>query len=234
MAEIEESLPQLDTRRLPGPETILRRVLSNGITVLAREDFTSPSVVISGYLSAGSLDEKPEQAGLAYLTAQGLMRGTTTRSFQDIFESIESIGARVAFVGRTHTTRIFGKALAEDLSLLLDVIADVLQDSVYPDVEFERMKAQHLTSLAIRDQDTQSRADMAFDELAYPNHPYRLPTSGYRETVQDLRVEDLREFRARRYSPEGMLLVIVGAIEAQKAVAAVSDVPTDIVSEICT
>jgi zinc protease len=227
MAEIEESLPQLDTRRLPGPETILRRVLSNGITVLARENFTSPSVVISGYLSAGSLDEKPEQAGLAYLTAQGLMRGTTTRSFQDIFESIESIGARVAFVGRTHTTRIFGKALAEDLSLLLDVIADVLQDSVYPDVEFERLKAQHLTSLAIRDQDTQSRADMAFDELAYPNHPYRLPTSGYRETVQNLRVEDLREFRARRYSPEGMLLVIVGAIEAQKAVAAVSDALED-------
>ncbi len=223
MAEIDESLPHLDVRRLPGPETILRRVLPNGITVLARENFTSPSVVISGYLSVGSLDEPPEQAGLAYLTAQGLMRGTISRSFQDIFETIESIGARVAFVGKAHTTRIFGKALAEDLSLLLDVIADVIQDSVYPDIEFERLKAQHLTSLAIRDQDTRSRAALTFDELAYPNHPYRLPTSGFRETVQDLHVENLREFRARRYSPEGALLVVVGAVEAQKAVDAVSN-----------
>ncbi len=223
MAEIIAALPQLDVCRLPGPETVLRRVLPNGITVLVRENFTSSSVVISGYMHVGSLDEKPEQAGLAYLTAQGLMRGTASRSFQDIFETVESIGAQIAFVGRTHTTRVFGKALAEDLPLLLDVIADVLQDSVFPGIEFERMKAQHLTALALRDQDTQSRAVLAFDDLAYPNHPYRLPTGGFQETIQQLHVEDLREFRAQHYSPNGMVLVIVGAVEAQKALAAIAD-----------
>ena len=91
MAENLYSLPQLDVLRLPGPETIHRRVLSNGITVLARENFTSESVVISGYLSVGSLDEEPERGGVAFLTAQGLMRGTEKRSFQDIFETVESL-----------------------------------------------------------------------------------------------------------------------------------------------
>ncbi len=223
MAEHLLSLPQLDVLRLPGPETIHRCVLSNGITVLARENFTSESVVISGYLSVGSLDEEPEQGGVAYLTAQGLMRGTINRSFQDIFETIESIGARIAFAAGTHTTRVFGKALAEDLPLLLEVIAEVVKNSTFPDVEFERLRAQHLTSLAIRDQDTRARAELAFDELAYPNHPYRFPTGGFRETVQVLQVEMLRRFHAAHYSPKGMLLAIVGAIEAQKAIATVTE-----------
>lgn len=223
MTEHLLSLPQLDVLRLPGPETIYRRVLPNGITVLVRENFTSESVVISGYLSVGSLDEKPEQGGIAYLTAQGLMRGTENRSFQDIFETIESVGARIAFAAGTHTTRVFGKALAEDLPLLLEVITDVVQKSTFPDIEFERLKAQHLTSLAMRDQDTHARAELAFDELAYPAHPYRLPTDGFRETVQALKVEMLRGFHAAHYSPEGMVLAIVGAVDAQKAVATVAE-----------
>ncbi len=223
MAEHLLSLPQLDVLRLPGPETIHRRVLPNGITILARENYTSESVVISGYLSVGSLDEEPEQGGIAYLTAQGLMRGTKTRSFQDIFETIESIGARIAFAAGTHTTRVFGKALAEDLPLLLEVIADVVKNSTFPDVEFERLRAQHLTSLAIRDQDTGARAELAFDELAYPNHPYRFPTEGFRETVQALEVEKLRRFHAAHYYPKDMLLAIVGAVDAQKAIAAVAE-----------
>jgi zinc protease len=222
MTENTLSLPQLDVLRLPGPETIHRRILPNGITILVRENFTSESVVLSGYLSVGSLDEAPEHGGVAYLTAQGLLRGTEKRSFQDIFETIESIGARIAFAAGVHTTRVFGKALAEDLSLMLGVIADVLQNSTFPDVEIERLRAQHLTSLAIRDQDTRSRAELAFDELAYPDHPYRFPAEGFRETIQALDVEMLRKFHASHYSPKGMILAIVGAVEAQKAVAAVS------------
>jgi len=227
MAENLYSLPQLDVLRLPGPETIHRRVLSNGITVLARENFTSESVVISGYLSVGSLDEEPERGGVAFLTAQGLMRGTEKRSFQDIFETVESIGARIAFAAGTHTTRVFGKALAEDLPLLLEVIADVVKNSTFPDVEFERLRAQHMTSLAIRDQDTRARAELAFDELLYPNHPYRFPTGGFRETVQGLQVEMLRSFHAAHYSPKGMVLAIVGAVEAHKAIATITETMED-------
>ncbi|MCD6345306.1 MAG: hypothetical protein J7M17_06875, partial [Anaerolineae bacterium] len=53
---------------LPGPNDMLRQTLPNGITVLARENFASPAVVISGYLEAGSEDEPLEQAGLSAFT----------------------------------------------------------------------------------------------------------------------------------------------------------------------
>ncbi|MFN2298626.1 MAG: hypothetical protein ACK2UB_07250, partial [Anaerolineales bacterium] len=63
---VRRSRPEpLDIRSLPGPETILRRTYPNGITLLARENFLSPSVVVLGVMQAGGLEESEEKAGLA-------------------------------------------------------------------------------------------------------------------------------------------------------------------------
>ncbi|HEY46941.1 MAG TPA: insulinase family protein [Anaerolineae bacterium] len=221
MTKVAFSLPTLDIRSLPGPDSILRRELENGIVVLARENFASPSVVISGYLVAGSLGETRQEAGLAYLTAQALMRGTKVRSFNQIFESIESIGAVLSLGASTHITFVQGKALAEDLQILLSLLSEVLRTPTFPKTQIERLKGEHLTSLAIRDQDTGARAQLAFDELAYKKHPYSLPTSGYKDTISEISTTNIRAFYRQCFGPQGMVLVVVGAVEAQKAVEAV-------------
>lgn len=217
------SLPKLDVRALPGPGTILRRVLPNGVVVLGRENFSSPSVVISGFLQAGSLGESRSRAGLAHIAALALMRGTKERSFRRIFESIESIGAGLSVVAGTHSTIFQGKALAEDLSLLLELLADVLRNPAFPESQLERLKAEQLTALAIRDQNTGARAQLAFDELAYPNHPYCLPPAGYRNTVAEFTSADLRDFHRQRFGPQGMVIAVVGAVAVEEAAAAVAN-----------
>src|SRR5665811_327600 len=62
---------------LPGPGDILRRTLPNGVIVLARENWTAPSVVVEGYLLAGNLDEPAELMGLASYTASMLSRAVS-------------------------------------------------------------------------------------------------------------------------------------------------------------
>jgi zinc protease len=223
MTEVGFSLPTLDIRSLPGPESVLRRELANGIVVLARENFASPSVVISGYLVAGSLGETRQEAGLAHLTAQALMRGTKERSFNQIFESIESIGARLSLGAGTHTTFLQGKALAEDLQVLLSLLSEVLHNPTFPKSQIERLKGEQLTALAIRDQDTGARAQLAFDELAYKDHPYSLPTSGYKDTISEFSTTNIRAFHRLRFGPQGMVLVVVGAVEAEVAIVAVEE-----------
>ena len=79
---------------IPGPQDIARHQLDNGIVVLVRENHASPSAIVSGYLTVGARDERPERAGLAGFTASALMRGTTNRTFEQIYESVESVGAR--------------------------------------------------------------------------------------------------------------------------------------------
>lgn len=69
---------------IPGPADITRQVLRNGIVLLTRSNFNSSSVVISGYVSAGSQLDPLEKLGLAHFTALALMRGTESSDFQSL------------------------------------------------------------------------------------------------------------------------------------------------------
>ena len=210
--------PALDLTSLPGPDDITRQVLSNGIVVLVRENHTSPSVVIDGLVKAGALVESRAQAGLANFTAGALMRGTETRTFAEIYEQIESAGASLGIHGATNDTGFGGKSLAEDLGMLLELLADALRRPAFPVEHVEKLRGEILTGLAVRAHDTRSMAALTFHELAYPDHPYAISSTGYIETISAITREDLAAFHRMNYGPSGMALTIVGAVQAQQAI----------------
>jgi zinc protease len=205
-------------KSLPGSEDTTRVQLPNGITVLARANFASPSVVMSGYLPAGSLFEPVEKLGLAHFTSLALMRGTQQRSFQQIFDSLESAGASMGFGASVHNTSFGGRALAEDLPLLLATLTEVMRQPAFPAEHVERLRGQMLTSLSIRDQDTADRAELVFEDIVFPNHPYGRPTDGHPDTIRRITRADIIDYHRRCFGPSGMKLVVVGAVEPQRAV----------------
>ena len=201
---------------LPGRDDITRFELPNGIVILTRANFDSPSVVLTGYLPAGSLFDPDEKLGLADFTASSLMRGTARRDFQQIYDALETVGASLGFGGGTHNAEFSGRALAEDLDLLLELLADALRQPVFPQEQISRLRAQMLTGLAIRDQDTGEVASLAFDQILYNGHPYSRPDDGYSETVSNVTREDLEEFHRCHYGPNGLVISLVGAVEADQ------------------
>ncbi|HLB49948.1 MAG TPA: pitrilysin family protein [Anaerolineales bacterium] len=213
--------PALDTSSFPGPDNITRVILPNGIIVLARENFTSPAVVFEGSLYVGGLDEPREKAGLARFTAACLMRGNEKRSFGEIYEQIESIGARLSVSGGTHTSGFGGKSLAEDLDLMLGLAADALRRPTFPPDHVEKLRGEIMTGLAIRAHDTGAMASLAFDELLYPDHPYGASDDGYPETIAAITRDDLNNFHKTHFSPKGMIVTIVGAVKTAEAVSLV-------------
>ena len=94
---------------LPGSDDVTREVLPNGITVLVRSNFNNPSVVINGYLNTGAIFDPDDKLGLADFAAAMLMRGSQKRTFNQIFEILESSGASLGFGGNIHTTSFRGK-----------------------------------------------------------------------------------------------------------------------------
>lgn len=202
---------------LPGADDIHRVVLSNGITVLSRANFNSPSVVVSSYLYAGGLLDPDEKLGLADFASTALMRGTQTRDFQKLYDELESVGASFGYNSGTHYTSFGGRSLVEDLPLLLDVMADTLQNPTFPEDQVEKLRAQMLTGLAIRAQDTSDMASLTFDELLFDGHPYSRADEGWPETVQAITLDDLVAFHRKYYGPRGMVISIVGAVEPEKA-----------------
>ena len=127
-------------RSLPGADDIYRVVLPNGITILARPNFNSPSVAISGYLWAGALTETDDKLGLADFVASSLARGTQKRSFDQIYNELEAVGASMGFNSGTHTTSFGGRALVEDLPLVLSLLSESLRQPTFPKVEVEKLR----------------------------------------------------------------------------------------------
>lgn len=210
------------TTSIPNSATIARVALANGITILVYPNFAAQSVVVSGHLRAGSLFERPEQGGLASITAFALMRGTSQRDFFTLHDSLEAIGADLGISASVHLASFAGKSLAEDLPTLLDILADTLLHPSFEAGQVERLQGEIVTGLKIRDQDTRYQANRLFDELLYPaNHPYHYPVRGSLETVTRITPEDLRAFHTRHYGPRGMNITIVGAVDAEAAVDAV-------------
>jgi zinc protease len=201
--------------------------LPNGITVLSRANFNSPSIVLSGYLSAGSLFDPDEKLGLSNFTAMALMRGTARRDFQEIYDALESVGANLGFSGGTHSTGFSGRSLVEDLSLLLELLAESLRQPTFPTDQIERLRAQLLTGLAIRAQDTAEMASLTFDQLVYQGHPYSRPEDGFPETVQAISRDDLVAFHQLFYGPHGLVIAAVGAVEPTQLIDQIAAVLGD-------
>jgi zinc protease len=211
--------PMLLKSDFPSSQNITRVELDNGLVVLVYENWNTRSVVISGSLPTGGLYEDLTKNGLAFLTTSALMRGTQRRDFDALHSALEDVGADAGVSSGMHKTGFNGKALAEDLPLLLDILSDVLRNPAFPLAQVERLRGETLTWLQYQQQDTRRQAARAFREGLYPpQHPYHYSARGTLETVPTIAVEDLREFHAQHFGPRGMILVIVGAVKAAAAV----------------
>ena len=206
---------------LPGPDDIYREVLPNGITVLTRSNFNSPSVVINGYFDAGALFDPDEKLGLADFVTSALMRGTKKHKFDEIYNVLESAGAGLGFNTGVHKSGFSGRSLAEDLPLLLSLVSEALTQPNFPKAEMEKLRAQILTGLAISAEDTSDMASETFDKILYKDHPYSRPDEGTPESIQRISRDDLVKFQRGHYGPRGMVIAIVGAVGAEEAVGQV-------------
>jgi zinc protease len=172
-------------------------------------------VVVHGWLWAGSIDEPTEQAGLAAMTASLLTRGTERRSFAQINEEIESVGAALSFGSSGHTTRFTIKCLVEDLRLLVEILTDCLFHPTFPERYLERRRGEVLTAIEEREHDTAAMASLRFGQALYGDHPYGRSQMGYPETVEPLTRDDVDAFYRSHYHARGMGAVIVGAIPVE-------------------
>jgi zinc protease len=203
----------------PNSQNILRKVLPNGIRVLAYETPHVASVAIDGGLKAGALYELPDEPrGTASMTASALLRGTHQRDFDAIHETLESIGAELNSGALLHNAVFSGKALAEDLPTLLELLSQSLRSPSFPEALIEPLRQQRMTGLKYSLQDTRFQSQRVFRELLYPQgHPlYGLP-GGDMESLSRLTSEVLQAYHQRVYTPRDMIVVIVGAIAPEKA-----------------
>lgn len=196
-----------------------RHRLANGMVALIQRNPAAPTVSVRGELPVGAVHEAAAQGGLAVFTAAALVRGAGPRSYQQIVAETEERGCSVHAGGGLHSSAFAAKALAEDLPLALEVLADMLIRPTFPPHEVEKLRAQLLMGLRESEQDTGVQANRAARALLFPaEHPYSRPVGGSVATVQAIARDDLAAFHTG-YGPDGAIIAVVGDVEPAAAVA---------------
>lgn len=199
--------------RASGIAGATRHTLPNGLTALIQRNPSTPTVSVRGELRVGAAHEPAAQSGLAVFTGAALIRGAGGRSFQQIVAETEERGCSVSAGGGLHSSGFGGKALVEDLPLVVEILADMLTAPTFPAQEVERLRGQFLMGLRESEQETGTQASRAARQLLFPpEHPYSRLSSGTLATVQALSRDDLAGFHAR-YHPAGGAVAIVGDVE---------------------
>jgi zinc protease len=214
-----QTIEKRENRAL-GPDTITRQVLDNGLTVLVYPNPTIPALTARVSVKGGAMYDPSDKAGLASFATRAMRRGTQNYTFDRLNEETESRGTSVGVDAGQALMEAGGRALKEDTRFLLETIAEVVLRPSFPDVEIEKLRRQTRTGLAEMEMDTGSVAERAFRETVYPEgHPYHYRTSGFLETLDNIKRDDMVSFYQRYFQPERAILVVVGDVVPDEILA---------------
>jgi zinc protease len=198
---------------------IRRERLANGLRVIVAERAGVPLVAARLVLRGGASLDPAGRSGLAHLVALTARRGTRKRSGPEIDLAIESLGAEMGG-GVDEDATYFGlSAPLEDLPRCLEMLADVATAPTFPAAEVQRLRRREVAALAHDLDEPSVVADRALLLAAFGNHPYGHPSEGRVKDLEATRRADITAFHARRYAPDGALLVVVGSVDAGEVVA---------------
>ncbi len=199
-----------------------RTVLNNGTVLLTSEQRTLPMVSIELLIDAGSRYEGSEQAGLANLTSKLLIYGTKRRSAVQISDALDFIGAGLETGCAQDSASVSVTVLKKDLATGLDLLADVLTQSTFPETEIDRQKQAVIASIRAREEEPGAVAGKAFAAALYPQSPYGRPVEGTEASVKGLQRKSLQDFFTRYYRPNRAIIAVVGDVSEKEVAQALN------------
>ena len=195
--------------------------LPTGLAVVTETTPHVKTAAIGVFVGAGSRYERADEQGLSHFIEHMAFKGTRRRSAREIAETIEDVGGDLNAETGVERTSYFARVMGEDAELALDVIGDLLTNSVFDPEELEREKNVVIQEIgAIED----TPDDLVFDLLtttAWPDHPLGRPILGTREGVGAFDRAAIEGYLGRRYSAGATVVAAAGAVDHDHILALV-------------
>ena len=201
----------------------VRRVLPNGLTVIAARNRLIPAVSLAIGVNAGASADPDGATGTAALTARVLDKGTARYSAEAIADELDGRGASLSVGAGRQQIVVSATCLVGDLAAVLPVACDVARAPSFPESEVTTRRAELLTAIREAADDPGSVAVDALMAALYPvGHPLGRPARGFPADVAALTRAHLQAFHLSAFAPAAATVVIVGDLDADELVAAVS------------
>jgi zinc protease len=188
--------------------------LSNGLRLLVREDARLPLVSMTAVFRGGLLAETPQNNGITRLMSRTLLKGTKTRTAEQISSQIEAVGGSISADAGNNSFSVSLQITRPDLKLGADIFADVLLDATMPEKAVAREKEVQIAGIKEEEEKLTSVARNLMREALFMRHPYALRANGSMESVQPLKEKDLLDFRDRYLVARNSVVAVFGDVKA--------------------
>jgi zinc protease len=205
-------------------DAVIKRTLPNGLTVLLKQDRSTPIVAVNVWFGVGSVNETEVMNGLAHFQEHMVFKGTQKYGVGEIANLVKSMGGNLN-AGTSYSYTMYYIVLpSRSFSQALEIQADAMMHSTFDPDEFQKERLVVIDEARMYDDRPDSFTFYRTMELGFTKHNYRRPIAGYQPIVEKITRDQLVEFYDNYYRPTNAVLVVVGDVDPGEAFVRIEEV----------
>jgi len=192
---------------------VRRTTLPSGLRIVTEAMPGVRSAAVGVWVGVGSRDETPALGGAAHFLEHLLFKGTRRRDALEISASLEAVGGDMnAFTNKEYTA-FYARVLDNDLALAIDVLGDMLTDSLVRASDVDSERDVVLEEIAMHDDEPSDAVHELFTSSLFAGSTLGRPIIGTRDTITAMTRSQVHGFWRRRYRPEVTVVSVAGNVE---------------------
>jgi len=198
-------------------------VLDNGLTIIGEEIPYLKSIALGLWVNAGSRIENEQNSGVSHFIEHMLFKGTKNRTSKELASEIDNLGGQINAFTSKECTCYYVKLLDSHIDIGIDVISDMILNSLFDESDIDKERAVILEELKMYED---SPEDLAYDLLTegiYKNDSLGMNIVGTVDSLQNLNKEALLDYFEKYYVPNNSVISISGNFKFEEIVKKIED-----------
>jgi predicted Zn-dependent peptidase len=211
------------TTQRGGEDEVRRSVLPGGLRVVTESLPAVRSAAVGIWASVGSRDEDLGHAGATHYLEHLLFKGTSKRTALEISAAMDAVGGELnAFTGKEYTC-YYARVLDADLPLAIDVLADMVTDSLIEPKDVDAERGVILEEIAMNEDEPSDTVHEAFAAQLFGDTPLGRPILGTVASINEITRDQIAGHYAARYAPPDLVVAVAGNVDHDAVTRQVQD-----------
>ena len=216
LADIAEKLSfPPEQRAAATSQPAIKKVLSNGLTLLSKPDFSSNTIAVAVYIKGGLLAENEKNNGICNFVSRSLLKGTAQKDASQIGQLIDQLGVSLSASSFEDYSSVSLLTVPENFRAATQLMLEILTQPFFPEGEITKVKEDILAEIKSLPDRSYDLTNKEFAKLIFAKSPYRMSVLGEENSVSSLTRQDLVDGQSRFYVASNMIVSLVGAFQPQ-------------------
>lgn len=192
-----------------------KTVLANGIRIVTEQIPYFMSVSTGIWINIGSRDETEHEKGLTHFVEHMLFKGTRNRNALEIAKQLDGVGGFANAFTSKENVCLHAKVLHPELPLVVDILSDILLNSIYDSDEIERERQVILQEINMVEDTPDDFVHILFQRELFSGNPLAFPIYGEEKTVAAIQRRQILDYLTRLLDPQRIVVAAAGKVDHQ-------------------